>query len=70
MTNAFKKYNMKVNIDFDEATREWRRNKIRGPNGTFEYRCEHLVVKTQQYCRKVSLLGSNYCRRHQPSNKG
>lgn len=26
------------NIDFDAASRAWRRNKIKGPAGTFEYR--------------------------------
>lgn len=66
MMNAFKKNNMEVKIDFDEASREWRKNKIRGPNGTFEYRCEHLVGKTQQYCRKAAIPCSDYCRRHQP----
>jgi hypothetical protein len=27
-----------VNIDFDEASRVWRENKIKCPNGTFRYK--------------------------------
>lgn len=30
-----------VNIDFDEATREWRKNKIAFSNGFFKYKCSH-----------------------------
>ena len=44
---------MEVKIDFDEASREWRKNKVEGPDGTFEYRCGHIVAKTQQPCQKV-----------------
>ena len=25
-------------IDFNAASKEWRKNKIAGPNGTFKYR--------------------------------
>jgi len=53
-------------IDFDDASREWRKNKIKGPNGTFEYRCEHMTSKTQKHCKKTAIFYSDYCKRHLP----
>jgi hypothetical protein len=55
-----------VEIDFDDASREWRKNKIKGPNCTFKYRCDHIVKKTQKPCQKVAVPYSDYCKRHQP----
>ena len=34
-----------VNIDFDEAHREWVKNKIKMPNGCYKYRKERTVKK-------------------------
>lgn len=28
-----------VNIDFDDASKEWRKNKIVFPKGVFKYKC-------------------------------
>lgn len=36
---------LEVNIDFDEASREWRRNKRYTGNGTFEYKKERCKPK-------------------------
>ena len=38
-------------IDFDEATREWRANKKTKPNGCYEYICGH-ITKTGNKCQK------------------
>ena len=46
-----------VNIDFDEASREWRANKIKGPNGTFRYRKN---FKKQMYKRPFLERGSEW----------
>ena len=42
-----------VNIDFDDASRCWRENKIQIKNGMFEYayRCSY-VHSTGKHCRK------------------
>jgi hypothetical protein len=52
----------KVEIDFDEASREWRKNKKYKGNGTFEYKCSHVNIKNV-YCKnKVYLNG--LCKYH------
>ena len=55
-----------MEIDFEESSLEWRKNKIALTNGTFAYRCEHIVPKTQTLCKKMAQERSHYCRRHQP----
>jgi hypothetical protein len=46
-----------VNIDFDEASREWRANKIKGPNCTFRYRKN---FKKQMYKRPFLERGTEW----------
>jgi len=46
-----------VNIDFDEASRAWRANKIKGPNCTFRYRKN---VKKQMYKRPFLERGTEW----------
>lgn len=41
-------------IDFDEASREWRKNKKTLPNGRFEYICNYIHTNGKQ-CRKTIL---------------
>lgn len=45
-----------VNIDFDEASREWRKNKKKCPKGRFEYICNYIHTNGKQ-CRK-SIISS------------
>ena len=33
---------LKVEIDFDESSREWRKNKIHLGSGYFAYRCNYI----------------------------
>jgi hypothetical protein len=48
---------MEQNIDFDEASYEWRKNKISLPNGYFKYKCScincneiiYLYTTTNKY---------------------
>ena len=40
---------MKNIIDFDEASREWRKNKKTLKNGCFSYKCRH-ISKKNKYC--------------------
>lgn len=38
-------------IDFDEASREWRANKKTKPNGCYEYVCGQ-ITKTGNKCQR------------------
>lgn len=52
----------KVEIDFDEASREWRKNKIELGNGEFRYCCSQLTKKGEKCKNKI--LKDNLCRIH------
>lgn len=41
-------------IDFDEASREWRKNKRALPNGNFEYICNYIHTNGKR-CRYTIL---------------
>jgi hypothetical protein len=49
-----------VNIDFNEASLAWRKNKINSKNGTFLYRCGILTTsgkickKSRQSCKSAN----------------
>lgn len=45
-----KHVNMNEPIDFEEASRAWRKNKKYLGNGTFQYRCAHYRPDTDSYC--------------------
>jgi hypothetical protein len=49
-------------IDFDEASREWRKNKRYLGNGCFEYKCSHLDSKGK-YC-KNKVIREGLCKYH------
>lgn len=53
-----------VDIDFDDASKEWRKNKVSIGNGSFRYRCAHFIIKTQQYCKNKPNYSSSFCRFH------
>ena len=60
--------NMDINIDFDEANREWRKNKNILKNGMFSYKktkknCCHKDVYGIT-CRKKQIIDSSYCETH------
>lgn len=54
----------KVDINFEESSKEWRKNKVVLGNGTFRYRCAHFSLKKQQYCKNHLVYQSPYCRIH------
>ena len=63
-----------MNIDFDEASREWRKNKNILKNGMFSYKknkknCCHKD-KYGIKCRKKQIIDSSYCETHFTSEKG
>lgn len=53
-----------VNIDFDEASAEWHKNKVHLGNGVYRYRCQHFSDKKQQYCKNKPTNKSIYCHFH------
>ena len=56
---------LEVNIDFDEASREWKRNKIHIGNCSYVYKCSYLHKNGKECNKKVetSEKGSYVTRR-------
>ena len=59
-----KKVEFSVDIDFDEASKAWRSNKISKGNCMYIYKCEK-VLKTGEPCCQPAGFFSNFCKRHQ-----
>lgn len=57
----------KVEIDFDEASREWRRNKIELDYGQFRYCCSQLTKKGEKCKNKI--VKYDLCHLHLKSKK-
>ena len=49
-----------VDIDFDSASRQWRKNKISKVNGTFSYRCM-ATTKSNEDCKNKAISTIDYC---------
>jgi hypothetical protein len=52
-----------VNIDFDEASSAWTKNKIKQSNGCYKYRCMGQTQKGS-CCKRMPLTNSDYCKIH------
>ena len=52
-----------VNIDFDEASREWKKNKKSTGNGQYKYICEK-EKKDKNICGKICYKELSYCWSH------
>mgnify|MGYP003676054977 FL=1 len=57
-----------VNINFDEASSAWRKNKNILKNGMYSYKkgkkvCSHINENGKK-CRKRKLLNDEYCENH------
>ena len=57
-----------VNIDFDEASREWRSNKLSMDNGHFKYICGE-ITKTGSKCNNKLKKDCNKCHIHYNKTK-
>ena len=53
---------LEVNIDFDEAIKEWRSNKKSIGNGSYKYICP--VTKNHLKCGKTCYKELLYCWQH------
>jgi hypothetical protein len=49
----------KVDIDFDKASIEWRKNKKQKQGGSFEYRCMH-IKKNGKICNKTNCQSAQH----------
>ena len=54
---------LKVDIDFDEASKAWKSNKKSIGNGCYKYICTK-ITKTGKQCKNDSLRNCDYCRLH------
>jgi len=54
---------MEYGIDFEEASRSWRSNKICLPGGNFKYRCLY-VHRNGKVCSQSRLPDLSTCWRH------
>lgn len=65
---------MNNNIDFDEASKEWRKNKIYLGKGYFKYKCSHkdcnnlLYLYTVQH-KHFNLFASEFDLKNKDNNK-
>ena len=50
----------KVEIDFHEASYEWKKNKLSIGNGSYKYLCKKRG-KNNNICIKKCLHGEDYC---------
>lgn len=66
-TNTDNNIKLKVDINFDEASQVWRKNKKYMGNGHFNYICLQLT-KTGKTCNRRCKIGSLYCRQHLKTN--
>jgi len=57
-----------VNIDFDDAIREWLRNKRKLRNCVYEYKCM-FVSSSGRECTGKSVINRNCCWRHRKFDK-
>jgi len=59
-----KQNNIKLDINFDEASAAWRENKKHIGNGVFKYICAYNTS-----CKRVSNPGSLFCKEHLKHSK-
>ena len=61
---------LSVEIDFDEASRQWNTNKRKIGNGQYQYICGAVLKNNQknnQYCQRSHKSGYNRCFMHMNS---
>jgi hypothetical protein len=57
-----------VNIDFDEASKAWNKNKKKTGNSNYEYICTIINKHKNKCCRKI-YNNSKYCYFHRNIKK-
>ena len=51
-------------IDFDSASRLWRRNKKYLGNGYFRYKCTHFSFRRNIFCENKLYNDRSFCKYH------
>jgi len=67
MITRSQKKEYSVDINFDEASKEWKANKKYMGNGTYKYVCCAKTLSGSP-CKRESVLFYNYCKTHLPKN--
>lgn len=57
-----------VDIDFDEASQEWLKNKKKKPNGYHTYKCAHWSETKNDHC-KNKVVCNGFCKYHSKFQK-
>lgn len=52
-----------VNINFDESSIEWNKNKRKTGNGCYKYTCDYNC-KSGNACKKQPIPGKDFCSTH------
>ena len=52
---------LEVNIDFDDASKEWHKNKKSIGNSQYKYICTVIMSKKDQICNKVCYKNTDKC---------
>ncbi len=57
-----------VNIDFDDASKEWHKNKKSIGNSQYKYICTLIKNDKSQICNRICYKNSEACWIHRNSN--
>lgn len=55
------KNQLEVNIDFDDASKEWHKNKKSIGNSQYKYICSIVTTNKSQICNKVCYKNTETC---------
>lgn len=55
-----------VEIDFDDASTQWMRNKTKIGGGSYKYVCVYMTKKGEK-CRRSPVMYTDYCVLHVPT---
>lgn len=70
-----------VNIDFDKASLEWNKNKIKKHNSIYEYKCKYIDKNSNKDCKNKVMpytknhkqykleTKSRFCKKHYHNRK-
>jgi hypothetical protein len=53
-----------VDIDFDDASKEWNANKKKMKNCMYRYICMYCIATSDRKCGRIPLMGTDFCKTH------
>ena len=60
-----KKQNLEFSIDFDEASKAWKQNKVSVGNGCYKYLCQKHCLKKPRF-PPFNISNADYLYSHEP----